>query len=193
MPPKKTDEELLAQFDDLGVEDTAPPTTAKTTKAASKPAPAAEEADPLAELELLASQKPISRPGTPGTRAAGKRTTATPPLGRPSEDKSAVRKSGETTRSFHTSSTPGEPVAVEQETTPEPAVTEPTASGGGGWWGGLLSTASAAVKQAEAAYKEIQQNEEAQRWAQQVKGNVGALKGLGKRYRSRLLPILTAS
>jgi len=35
------------------------------------------------------------------------------------------------------------------------------------------------VKQAEALAREIQKNEEAQRWAEQVKGNVGALRGLG--------------
>jgi hypothetical protein len=35
------------------------------------------------------------------------------------------------------------------------------------------------MKQAEAAVKEIQNNEEAQKWAQQVKGNVGALRDLG--------------
>ncbi|KAJ8129706.1 hypothetical protein O1611_g3924 [Lasiodiplodia mahajangana] len=52
------------------------------------------------------------------------------------------------------------------------------------WWGGIFATAtataSAAMKQAEAAYKEIQQNEEAKKWAEQVRGNVGALRGLGK-------------
>jgi hypothetical protein len=37
------------------------------------------------------------------------------------------------------------------------------------------------VKTAEAAVKEIQQNEEAKRWAEQVKGNVGALRGFGKK------------
>jgi hypothetical protein len=36
------------------------------------------------------------------------------------------------------------------------------------------------VKQAEAAVKEIQKNEEAQRWAEQIRGNVGSLKELGK-------------
>ena len=51
--------------------------------------------------------------------------------------------------------------------------------GSGGWFGGLFATASAAVKQAESAVKEIQNNEEAQRWAQHVKGNVGALRDLG--------------
>lgn len=52
-------------------------------------------------------------------------------------------------------------------------------SSGGGWWGGIFATATAAVKQAEALAKEIKKNEEAQRWAEQVKGNVGALRGLG--------------
>lgn len=54
-----------------------------------------------------------------------------------------------------------------------------SSGGGGGWWGGIFGAASAAVKQAEALAREIQQNEEAQRWAEQVKGNVGALRGLG--------------
>jgi hypothetical protein len=52
--------------------------------------------------------------------------------------------------------------------------------GRGGWWGGFLSTASAAVSQAQAAVREIQKNEEAQRYLEQVKGNVGALRGFGE-------------
>jgi len=36
------------------------------------------------------------------------------------------------------------------------------------------------VKQAEAAVKEIRGNEEAQKWAQQVKGNVDVLKQYSK-------------
>jgi hypothetical protein len=39
--------------------------------------------------------------------------------------------------------------------------------------------ANAAKKQAEAAYQELQKNQEAQRWAEQVRGNVGALRGMG--------------
>jgi len=69
---------------------------------------------------------------------------------------------------------------VEQE--PERAAApqaQSSSSGGGGWWGGIFGAASAAVKQAEALAREIQKNEEAQRWAEQVKGNVGALRGLG--------------
>ena len=41
------------------------------------------------------------------------------------------------------------------------------------------AAATAAAKQAEAAVKEIQKNEEAQKWAEQMRGNVGALRGLG--------------
>ena len=52
-------------------------------------------------------------------------------------------------------------------------------SSGGGWWGGIFATATAAVKQAEALAKEIQKNEEAKKWAEQMKGNVGALRGFG--------------
>jgi hypothetical protein len=35
------------------------------------------------------------------------------------------------------------------------------------------------VSQAQAAVKEIQKNEEAQKWAEQLKGNVGVLRGFG--------------
>ena len=47
--------------------------------------------------------------------------------------------------------------------------------GGGGWWGSMFSAASAAVKQAESIAKEIRSNEEAQRWAEQVRGNISNL------------------
>ena len=60
-----------------------------------------------------------------------------------------------------------------------PPYPEPETSSGGGWWGALSATAGAAFKQAESLAKEIRQNEEAQRWAEQVKGNVGALRGFG--------------
>jgi hypothetical protein len=36
------------------------------------------------------------------------------------------------------------------------------------------------MKQAEAAVKEIQQNEEAKKWANQVRGNVDVLRGFGE-------------
>lgn len=53
---------------------------------------------------------------------------------------------------------------------------------GGSWWGGFTAIASAAVKQGQAALQEIQRNEEAQRWAEQMRGNVGALRGIGEFY-----------
>ena len=65
-----------------------------------------------------------------------------------------------------------------------PAQDESNAASGGGWWGSMFNAASAAVKQAEAAVKEIRGNEEAQKWAQQVRGNVDALKAYG-----RILPV----
>ncbi|ERF75377.1 hypothetical protein EPUS_00170 [Endocarpon pusillum Z07020] len=197
-----TDEELLAQFEDLGTEGPAPKLTkTSTSKASGKhtSATAQSEQDLLAELGNLATQRPSSRPSTPslksttaaGTGARSPKRSAIPtptPGGRPSEERSASgaqpRKSGESTRSFHQSFTP-----ATTEESPEPeSKPAPAASIGGGWWGGLLSTATAAVSQAQAAVKEIQKNEEAQRWAEQMKGNVGALKGLGGDLRSLALP-----
>lgn len=182
-----TDEELLAQFE--GIDDDAgaakPP-----PKPVTKPQPS--EADLFQELGITERPRPSSRPHTPRlvsttaptVKSSPKRSgAATPPdATRTSEDKAHLRKSQESSRSFHTSLTPATESAAETEpetnskAAPEAAKAQ---SSGGGWWGGIFATASAAVKQAEALAKEIQQNEEAQRWAEQVKGNVGALRGLG--------------
>jgi hypothetical protein len=183
MPPKgskPTRDELLAQFDDLGIESTADPSKkpSATTTTATITQP---DEDILAELGNLASQRPSSGTGTPRTSTNEPRSstkspkppgTATP-AGRLSEDKAAPRKSGESARY--------KPAADVQPTASEQPVTEetPASGAGGGWWGGFFATATAAMKQAEAAVKEIQQNEEAQKWAQQVKGNVGALRDFG--------------
>ena len=88
--------------------------------------------------------------------------------------------------------TSGEGRAYHQGVTPEPAKQEAReeerkveSGGGGGWWGGfggLLSSASAAVKQAETLAKEISWNEEAQRWADQVRGNMKNLQSFGTPY-----------
>ena len=189
-----TDEELLAQFEDLGTEGT----TSKSAKSASKvsastkkQSTARSEQDLLEELGNLA-QRPSSRPSTPsfkppsgtgGAKSPGKHSTA-PSLttGRSSEERSVTagappRKSGESTRSFHQSFTP---TTNDEPEDPESRAPVATTSSGGGWWGGLLSTATAAVTQAQAAVKEIQQNEEAQRWAGQMRGNMGALKDFGR-------------
>ncbi|KAI9821081.1 MAG: hypothetical protein M1827_003815 [Pycnora praestabilis] len=168
------------------------------------------EQDPLAGFDDLLAPRPVSRPQTPRLasstapgppKSPNRRSMGTPSTGstRSSEDKLAAqnppRKSAESTRSFHSSFTPVEQVSlVEQEVEPETrssAEQLPQTQQSGGWWGGIFATASAAVKQAEAAVKEIQKNEEAQRWAEQVKGNVGALRGLGGEIRSRALPTFT--
>ena len=124
---------------------------------------------------------------------------------RTSEDNRAQRKSGESGRSFQNSYafTPSasttslneagqghvipieKPLNIEEEiaaassSSKQEEKAAPAAAIGSGWWGSLLKTATAAAKQAEAAVKEIQQNEEAKRWTEQVRGNVGALRGLG--------------
>ncbi|EED16684.1 conserved hypothetical protein [Talaromyces stipitatus ATCC 10500] len=190
MPPKgtkPTNDELLAQFDDLGIDTTgksseqtsAPPTTTTTKPASTEPSTTAVVKDPLAELENLASQ----RPSTPRLSAEARRPK--PSSGRTSEEKPPTQPHA---------------AAVEDEQQAEKAPVVPpqeeTKSSGGGWWGGFLSTATAtataAMKQAEAAVKEIQKNEEAQKWAEQVRGNVGALRGLGGELRTLALPTFTS-
>ncbi|KAK7514022.1 maintenance of telomere capping protein 1 [Phyllosticta citriasiana] len=188
-------EELLAQFDDLGDDQLA-------AASPQKPAPADQskpeaEDDPVAELAALAAARPPSRTATPklsssttnsrSPRRTGIVTPSSTGSPRNSEDKGSAqnppRKSGEGTRPFHEGTTPpAEKQAQESEA---------AKSSGGGWWGSLTGLASAAAKQAEAAMKEIQKNEEAVRWAEQVKGNVGALRSYGDELRSRALPTFT--
>ncbi|KAI1644449.1 maintenance of telomere capping protein 1 [Daldinia loculata] len=174
----------------------------------SKPAPSKTRGEKLkkdipglAELEDELGEEP-ARPHTPrvketSTKAPVKRTsTATPPPGAPrqSEDKPAnvARKSVDSTRSLHASFTPSATSSDLQDAEKKGSAEETAPAADGGWWGGLFATASAtanaAMKQAEAAYKEIQQNEEAKKWADQVKGNVGALRGLGDGIRQHALP-----
>lgn len=108
-----------------------------------------------------------------------------------------IRKSTESTRGYHQPQSASVEEASESETSQgfkssaestRPYETEsreaasPTPNAGGGWWGSVFTAASAAVKQAEAAVKEIRGNEEAQKWAQQVKGNVDVLKQYSKLY-----------
>jgi hypothetical protein len=170
-----TDDELNKLLEGIGEDDAKQP-----TKGASKPAKASSQAeqDLLAELENLGTQ-PSSRPHTPRVQQV-KRTAGTPPpaSGRTSEEKT-VRKSAESTRSFHTSFTPSATSSDLREAEEKTPIAQPAAASGG-WWGSVFTAASAAVKTAEAAVKEIQQNEEAKRWAEQVKGNVGVLRGFGK-------------
>lgn len=206
MPARPTDEDLLAQFDEIGEDDGG---ATENTKPAP-PASDAPDAELFPELAIPERQRPTSRPLTPrlassttttqSSKASPRRTGInTPPSNdgaRSSEEKAPPRKSGESSRSFHTSFTPATDNEVEPEPEKRPIPPQTTqaqsSGGGGGWWGGIFATASAAVKQAEALAKEIQHNEEAQRWAEQVKGNVGALRGLGKQvscYIYRTIPM----
>ncbi|PHH89682.1 hypothetical protein CDD83_5512 [Cordyceps sp. RAO-2017] len=158
--------------------------------------------DILADIESqLAPEQAASRPHTPRLKdgAGLRRSAATPPTA-PADDRlpPAGRKSTDSARSLKASFTPSATSSelhdaerkgsVEQEQQAQQAA-------GGGWWGGILSTASAAMKQAGAAYKEIQQNEEAKKWAEQVRGlggiDVGTLRNYGDELRSRALPTFT--
>ncbi|KAJ5572104.1 hypothetical protein N7535_005764 [Penicillium sp. DV-2018c] len=191
--PKPTSDELLAQFDDLGLDKTGEK-PAKPT-AVSDNAKGTEE-DILAELDHLASQRPASGPGTPRLSSDKSRPSARSPrpsatIARPTEERSPLRKSEETGRSSRAETKPEQSKAESQD-----AHGQQSSEEGGGWWGGwgggLFATATAAMKQAEAAVKEIQKNEEAQKWAQQVKGNVGALRDLGGELRDRAIPTFTS-
>ncbi|KAL4780889.1 maintenance of telomere capping protein 1 [Aspergillus varians] len=196
MPPKgakPTSDELLAQFDSLGIEPTA---DSSTKPAATTAAPPPTDEDILTELGNLASQRPSSGAGTPRTsthepRIPTKSPKPATPAGRSSEDKSAPRKSSESGRYNKAPDT--QPASSEEPATGETSL---SSGGGGGWWGGIFATASAtasaAMKQAEAAVKEIQHNEEAQKWAEQMKGNVGALRDLGGELRSMAIPTFTS-
>ncbi|KAH6657025.1 maintenance of telomere capping protein 1 [Truncatella angustata] len=198
--------------DDAGSKKPAKPRAAAPKARADK-----VEDDILADLENQLGEQP-ARPHTPRVKEASKRSgTATPPpaAGRLSEDRANLpRKSGESTRSYHASFTPSAtsseaqepekkaPVAVAEPAAPAPApASAPAASSGGGWWGGsswggILSTAAAtaaataeaARKQAEAAYTQIQQSEDAKKYLEQVKGNVGYIKTYGDELRHRALP-----
>lgn len=186
MAPKKakaapTDDELNKLLEGIGGDDA--PAKAAAAKGAAKggnAAPSQSEQDLLDELENLGAQSG-SRPQTPRVQAVKRTATATPPQA--DEKAAAPRKSGDSSRSLHTSFTPSATSSELQDAEKKAPIAQPAAApaAGGGWWGSVFATASAAVKTAEAAVKEIQQNEEAKRWAEQVKGNVGALRGFGKK------------
>ncbi|KAF4956552.1 hypothetical protein FGADI_3704 [Fusarium gaditjirri] len=165
----------------------------KTTK--SKPTSAASKAladqDILADLESELAEQP-SRPHTPRLKDATRRSTATPPAGDPRKSTDSARSLKAT---FTPSATSSELHENEKKPASEPIQQEAPQASGGGWWGGILSTASAAMKQAEAAVSQIQQNEEAKKWADQVKGirgiDVNTLRTYGDELRHRALPTFT--
>lgn len=191
--PAPTDDELNELLEGIDEVQVKAPSSKGPSKSHKTKQPSQSEQDLLAELENLGAQQ--SRPHTPRIQQVKRSNTATPPPAsrrsedRSSEEKSALpRKSVDSTRSFHTSFTPSATSSDLQEAEKKAPISQPAAeapSAGGGWsWGSVFATAtataSAAVNHAQAAVKEIQQNEEAKRWAEQVKGNVGVLRGFGK-------------
>lgn len=207
-------DDLLADLDQLGSEPSSN-TTRKSTSSAklasrtkkAENAAAETDEDVLAELQAQLAAKPsgTSRPATPArlasstgsSNARGGKDEHTPASSGPtsartSEDRArgAARSSGEAGRSYHQAQ-----VAEEKdEDASASASAAPAAApaAGGGWWGSMLGAATAAVKQAETLAKEIQGNEEAQKWAEQVRGNFKGLQSFGMLF-SPLLWYLSSS
>lgn len=193
--PAPADDDIDELFSGI-TEESKPSSKKPSTAKASKPATAASakptaDDDLFADLESqLTSQQTSSRPHTPRLSKDVKRPV--PPTTAAAATSDAARKSTDSARSLRASFTPSatssELHESEKKGTVEQAEQAGAAGGAGGsWWGGWVSTATAtanaAMKQAEAAYKEIQQNEEAKKWTEQVKGirslDVEALKHYG--------------
>jgi len=200
-----TNEDLDAMFAGIGDGDstdttnlahpaaTTSSTTTSSGTSTKKPTPtsskADDEDDPLAELANLAAaprvSSTISRPQTPRTAPGGVRGKAESVVHTPTSTVASERTSEEKSRRSEEVASRSGAQAVERQTQAEAAVPVQPSTGsetGGGWgsWGGWASNlATAAVKQAQAAVAEVQKNEEANKWAEQVKGNVGALRGFG--------------
>ncbi|THY40023.1 hypothetical protein D6C98_09787 [Aureobasidium pullulans] len=197
MSKKLTDEELLAQFEDIPSADATAPSSGKAG------AGTVDDDDPLAELTALAAARPVSRPQTPrlssstasGTKSKPEHTpqSSGPPSGRTSEDRSKARKSTESARSYHQGQTPNDQPQRQEEKQQE----QKAQAGGwgfGGWGASVFSAASAAVKQAEAAVKEVRGNPEVLKYAEQLRHNVNveSLKAYGGNVRNMALPTFTS-
>lgn len=200
-------DDLLAELDSLGANDQ--PSTDQTTSSAAN----SIDDDPLADLQAQLAAKPAqatSRPNTPrlsssttsaGTGKKAEHTPASsgPNSGRNSSDernRGSVRKSNEQSRNFHQGVTPGDEIEDEMSF----AASSNVSGTGIGWWGSIISsasaTATAAIKQAETLTKDLRNNEEAQRWAEQVRvlggKNLSNLQSLSSDLRSRALPTFTS-
>lgn len=173
-----TNDELEAMFQGIGEEETPAKNAAAAAGAASKESSQAtaapptvtadDEEDPLAELRTLADKPRLSssRPGTPrfvsstatSVTGHGKPTPPSTISGRSSEDKTEDISHAKASASQH-----------------QPA------QAGGSWWGGLTSFATQAMKQAETAVSQISTNEEALKWADQVRDNYANIRGIGEK------------
>ena len=186
-----TDEELSAMFEGIGGDDDN--NNNKTTgngpsKQGGPPPPDNTDDDPLAELANLAAARPASRANTPGLSSSAtsdrgpKHFTPTSSAslgsGRSSEDKPAGSENVPEQKVLRAPQAPSS--TSQQQAQQAESSKAASAAPSAGWWGGITSMASAAVKQAKGAVEEIQKNEEAMKWAEQVRGNYGTLRGLGR-------------
>jgi hypothetical protein len=177
-----TDDELGELFEGIGDEKTTKKTAKPKASAATKGKSDSAGQDILAELEEQLVDEKASRPHTPRIRD----TAAKGSPARLSEDRQSniARKSGESTRSQLANVNAASSGADQPDYEKRPAAPEAAPAAGAGWWGGIFATAtataSAAMKQAEAAVNEIRQNEEAKKWADQVRGNVGVISAFGR-------------
>ncbi|KAK7936064.1 hypothetical protein PG985_001559 [Apiospora marii] len=186
----KTDNELDELFSSLG-DDAAPKKNHPKPKTAASKVRADQEKkdkDILADLESQLGDQP-ARPHTPRLKESGgsKRTsTQTPPPWPPSVDSA---------RSLHATFTPSATSSDLQDAEKKGTVEQTAPAAGGGWWGGIFATAtataSAAIKQAEVVYKDIQHNEDAKKYLESVRGNVDVIRGYGDELRHRALPTFT--
>lgn len=174
-----TDEELFAQFEDIpsSTPDAAAPKTNTAAHSSAKTAAIADapEDDPLAELSALAKAKPVSRPNTPRLSSSATSGTTGPKVATPP---SSGRVTSRNSEDKPTRDTSGEQSTAET-IKPADSQTSGAQGSGGGWWGSVFTVASAAVNQAQAAVKDIRSNEEALKWANQVRGNVDTLRAYG--------------
>ncbi|KAK8100426.1 maintenance of telomere capping protein 1 [Apiospora kogelbergensis] len=209
----KTDNELDELFSSLGDDSGTKKSHPKPKTSASKARAdqAEKDKDILAELENQLGDQPAARPHTPRLSkdlAGSKRTsTQTPPpgavaaSGRQSEDNKPAanlpRKSVDSARSLHASFTPSATSSDLQDAEKKGTVEQnaPAPAAGGGWWGGIFATAtataSAVAKQAEVVYKDIQHNEDAKKYLELARDNVGVIRGYGDELRHRALPTFT--
>ena len=169
---RRAADDLLAELDSLGSEEQGAPTTKPASKPAPKQATAKneEEENPFGDLEKTLAAKPAStsRPTTPRVSSSTTSGKAVTPAS--SSNPASERTSEEKLRA-ESGKGEGGVTPTEQQQTKES--TAAASGGGGGWWGSMFSAATAAVKQAENLAKEIRGNEEAIKWAEQVK-NYGA-------------------
>ena len=186
-------DDLLADLDDLENEGQQAITPSTTTKASTKGAAptAANDADAgedaLADIEkqLATKRATGSRPETP--RLSSSATSVTNKSDKRAEFTPASTSVGSSQRNSsedRVRSNAGMTASSVQgpTTVPDPASTPQQKASGGGWWGSMFNAATAAVKQAETLAKELRGNEEAQRWAEQVRGNIQNLQSLGECY-----------